>query len=46
MELSDRKRRILKAIVESYIDTAEAVGSKMLVNSFFYCILGYILRSC
>ncbi len=34
MELPERKRRILKAIVESYINTAEPVGSKMLVNSF------------
>lgn len=34
MELPERKRRILKAIVESYIDTAEPVGSKTLVNSF------------
>ena len=28
MELSERKRRILKAIVEQYISTAEPVGSK------------------
>ncbi len=34
MELPERKKRILKAIVESYIDTAEPVGSKTLVNSF------------
>lgn len=34
MELPERKRRILKAIVENYIDTAEPVGSKALVNSF------------
>ena len=34
MELPKRKKRILKAIVESYIDTAEPVGSKTLVNSF------------
>lgn len=34
MELPERKRRILKAIVENYIDTAEPVGSKALVNCF------------
>ncbi len=28
MELSDRKRHILKAVVEEYIETAEPVGSK------------------
>jgi heat-inducible transcriptional repressor len=30
MELSERKRKILKAIVESYIETAEPVGSKAI----------------
>ncbi|MBQ9535112.1 MAG: heat-inducible transcription repressor HrcA [Clostridia bacterium] len=34
MELSERQRRILKAIIESYIDTAEPVGSKSLAVSF------------
>lgn len=34
MSLQDRKRRILKAIIESYIDTAEPVGSKALAISF------------
>ena len=28
MELTGRKRRILRAIIESYIQTAEPVGSK------------------
>ena len=28
MDLTDRKRRILRAIIESYIQTAEPVGSK------------------
>lgn len=32
MELSDRKKRILKAIVELYVKTAEPVGSKAIVN--------------
>ncbi len=32
MELSDRKRKILRALVETYIQTAEPVGSKSLVE--------------
>lgn len=32
MELTDRKRRILRAIVESYIQTAEPVGSKSIAQ--------------
>ncbi|MBQ4613219.1 MAG: heat-inducible transcription repressor HrcA [Clostridia bacterium] len=34
MQLDDRKMRILKAIVESYIDTGEPVGSKALAEQF------------
>lgn len=30
MELSDRKKQILRAVVENYIETAEPVGSKAL----------------
>ena len=30
MELSERKKQILKAVVEHYIDSAEPVGSKLL----------------
>lgn len=30
MDLSERKRKILKAIIENYIETAEPVGSKLL----------------
>ena len=30
MDLSERKRKILKAIIENYIETAEPVGSKYL----------------
>ena len=33
MELSERKRKILKAIVESYVATAEPVGSKAIAAS-------------
>ncbi len=32
MELSDRKKKILRAIVDSYIQTAEPVGSKAIAN--------------
>lgn len=30
MEISDRKKRILRAIVESYVETAEPIGSKAI----------------
>ena len=33
MELSERKKQILRAVVESYIQTAEPVGSKAIVAS-------------
>lgn len=32
MELTDRKKKILRAVVESYIQTAEPVGSKALAE--------------
>ncbi len=32
MELSERKKQILKAVVEHYIDSAEPVGSKLLAQ--------------
>ena len=32
MELSDRKRQILKVVVEDYIRTAEPVGSKAIAS--------------
>lgn len=34
MELSDRKKQILKAIVEGYIKTAEPIGSRALMQSW------------
>ena len=34
MGLQERKRQILKAIIENYIDTAEPVGSKSLTVAF------------
>lgn len=33
MELSERKKKILKAVVESYIESAEPVGSKAIAAS-------------
>ena len=30
MELSERKKQILKAVVEDYVATAEPVGSKAI----------------
>lgn len=35
MELGERKKKILKAIVEEYIKTGEPVGSKMLATNAF-----------
>ena len=33
MDISDRKKKILAAIVEAYINTAEPVGSKAIAES-------------
>ncbi len=33
MDLSERKRRILRAVIENYIQTAEPVGSKSLMET-------------
>ncbi|MBP1758401.1 MAG: Heat-inducible transcription repressor HrcA, partial [Firmicutes bacterium] len=33
MELSDRKKKILRAVVENYIQTAEPVGSKTIMET-------------
>ena len=33
MELTDRKKRVLRAIVETYINTAEPVGSKAIAQA-------------
>ncbi len=33
MELTDRKKKILRAVVESYIETAEPVGSKAIAST-------------
>lgn len=45
MELPERKRRILKAIVESYINTAEPVGSKMIASAFAQPISSATIRN-
>ncbi|HBP39078.1 MAG TPA: heat-inducible transcription repressor HrcA [Clostridiales bacterium] len=36
MPLDERKKNLLKAIIDDYIDTAEPVGSKALVNKFHF----------
>ena len=33
MEISDRKKKILTAVIDEYIATAEPVGSKSIVES-------------
>ncbi len=33
MELSDRKKKILKSVIDSYINTGEPVGSKLLTGT-------------
>ena len=45
MELPERKRQILKAIVESYIETAEPVGSKMIAGIFSQPISSATIRN-
>ena len=32
MELSERKKKILRAVIESYVQTAEPVGSKAVAD--------------
>ncbi len=45
MNLPERKRQILKAIIESYIDTAEPVGSKAVQSSFDIPISSATIRN-
>ena len=33
MDLTDRKKRILRAIIDNYIESAEPVGSKTIAES-------------
>jgi heat-inducible transcriptional repressor len=43
--LDNRKKRILKAIVDDYITTAEPVGSKSLVNRFHFDVSPATIRN-
>ena len=45
MELDFRKCRILAAIIESYIDTGEPVGSKMLAEMLGNCVSSATIRN-
>ena len=45
MELDERKSRILKAIVESYIVIGEPVGSKALAEMFDNCVSSATIRN-
>ncbi len=45
MDLPERKRQILKAIVENYINTAEPVGSKMIAGAFSQPISSATIRN-
>ena len=46
MELSERKEKILRAIVDDYISTAEPVGSNYILESGYHFICsGKDLRS-
>lgn len=45
MELDERKSRILKAIVESYIATGEPIGSKALADMFGNCVSSATIRN-
>ena len=43
--ITERQKKILKAIVEEYVKTAEPVGSKSLVtNPMFYLLAGAKVR--
>ena len=45
MELSDRKKRILKAIVELYVETAEPVGSKAIAGALGNSVSSATIRN-
>ena len=45
MELDERKSRILKAIVESYIASGEPIGSKALADMFDNCVSSATIRN-
>jgi heat-inducible transcriptional repressor len=45
MELTERKRRILRALVENYIQTAEPIGSKALAENLGLSISSATIRN-
>ena len=45
MELSQRKQKILAAVVEQYIRTGEPVGSKALLNSLDFSVSSATIRN-
>lgn len=45
MRLDDRKKNILKAIIDDYIATAEPVGSKNLVNRYHFNVSPATIRN-
>ncbi|MGI6326008.1 MAG: heat-inducible transcriptional repressor HrcA [Saccharofermentanales bacterium] len=45
MLLDERKRNILKAVVDDYIATAEPVGSKALVNRYHFNVSSATIRN-
>lgn len=45
VELSERQRTVLRAVVEDYVTTAQPVGSKMLVNRFRLAVSPATVRS-
>lgn len=45
MQLDDRKKSILKAVVDDYVSTAEPVGSKALVSKFHFSVSPATVRN-
>lgn len=45
MQLNDRKKSILKAVVDDYVSTAEPVGSKALVSKFHFSVSSATVRN-
>ena len=45
MEMTDRKEKILAAVVEKYIQTGEPIGSKALVDSLGLSVSSATVRN-
>ena len=45
MEISERKRKILAAIVEAYVKTGEPIGSKALCEALDYSVSSATIRN-